>query len=98
MRLAPLFLTTVICAWLFLAALAWTFVNVFSGREPRFTILGAGLVGGSLGVAAAEFAGRQGLLSLLLSFPFAFLGSLLVCAGLAARQARAGSPDAGCED
>jgi hypothetical protein len=81
MRLGPIFLSLAITAWLYLAALAWAFAGVLMRREPRFTSLALGVLAGAAGVGLALLVGRRGGAALVLSFPFSFSASFLVCAG-----------------
>ena len=76
MQIGPLFLTLVICAWLYLSALAWALSAAIRRAEPRFSALGIGLVLSALTVAATITAGRQSVPGLVLSFPACFAASL----------------------
>src|SRR5947209_6014021 len=80
MRLAPLFVALATSAWAFLAASAWAVGSIALHRDPRFTTLGLGLLGGAIGVAACAVIGQRSGLALALSFPAAFLASLAACA------------------
>jgi hypothetical protein len=78
MQIGPLFLMLVICAWCYLAALAWALSAAIRRAEPRFSALALGFVVAAAAVCASILAGRQSVTGMLLSFPLAFAGSLAV--------------------
>lgn len=80
MRLAPLLAGLLLILWLFLSALAWALAGSASDRGPRLAVLTFVLPAGVLGALLPALFGQRGGLGLLLSFPLAFLSSLVACA------------------
>jgi hypothetical protein len=78
MQIGPLFLTLVICVWVYLSALAWALSAAIRRAEPRFSALGLGFLISALTVASTIVLGRQSVPGLLLSFPLCFTASLIV--------------------
>src|SRR5436305_14809215 len=77
MQIGPLFLTLVICLWLYLAALAWALSAAIRRAEPRFSALAIGMALSALTVALTIAIGRQSVPGLVLSFPACF-GVILI--------------------
>lgn len=83
MRIGPIFLVSLICLWLLLAAIGWAVAGAGADRGPRLAALPVALVAGLAAAFALGGIGLRGGGGLVLSLLIAPALGLLVGAVLA---------------